>query len=113
MTIAAAAVGTAAVATGAQIKTAVENADKINKISQSTGTTVEKFSKLNHAAQLAHVSQEAFGKSLDKLSKAMIRRRRNRSKHGIFAELQDLTVFGNVMGLSFSSASKSTVAFQY
>lgn len=72
MVVVAAAVGSAAVALGASIKTAIDQADQINKLSQSTGTTVEEFSKLNYAAQLSDVSTESLGKSLGKLSKAMV-----------------------------------------
>lgn len=72
MAVAAAAVGAAAIAIGVSIKTAIDNADKVNKLSQSTGTTTEEFSKLSYAAQLADVSQESLGKSLGKLSKAMV-----------------------------------------
>lgn len=71
MALAAASVAAAALAIGASIKTAIDNADKVNKLSQSTGTTTEEFSKLSYAAQLADVSQESLGKSLGKLSKAM------------------------------------------
>lgn len=72
MAVAVAAVGAAAIAIGSSIKTAIDNADKVNKLSQSTGTTTEEFSKLSYAAQLADVSQESLGKSLGKLSKAMV-----------------------------------------
>ncbi|MBV5268980.1 MAG: hypothetical protein JZU55_02515 [Afipia sp.] len=72
MAVVAAAVGAAAVAIGMSIKTAIDNADKVNKLSQSTGTTVEEFTKLSYAATLADVSQESLGKSLGKLSKAMV-----------------------------------------
>lgn len=72
MALAAASVAAAALAIGASIKTAIENADKVNKLSQSTGTTTEEFTRLSYAAQLADVSQESLGKSLGKLAKAMV-----------------------------------------
>lgn len=72
MVVVAASVGAAAVAIGMSIKTAIDNADKVNKLSQSTGTTTEEFTKLSYAAELADVSQESLGKSLGKLSKAMV-----------------------------------------
>jgi len=72
MAVVAAAVGAAAVAVGMSIKTAIDNADKVNKLSQSTGTTTEEFTKLSYAATLADVSQESLAKSLGKLSKAMV-----------------------------------------
>ncbi len=71
-----AAVATAAIAAGAalgvMVKHALDNADNLNKMSQSTGVSVEALSKLGYAAELADVSQEALGKSLGKLSKAMV-----------------------------------------
>jgi len=72
MAVVAASVGAAAIAIGVSIKTAIDNADKVNKLSQSTGTTTEEFTKLRYAAELADVSQESLSKSLVKLSKAMI-----------------------------------------
>jgi len=72
LALAAASVAAASLAIGSAIKSAIDNADKVNKISQSTGTTTEEFTKLSYAAQLADVSQESLGKSLGKLSKAMV-----------------------------------------
>lgn len=72
MAIAAAGVTAAAVAIGSQIKSAIDNADKVNKLSQSAGMTTEEFTRLRYAADLADVSQETLGKSASKLSKAMI-----------------------------------------
>ncbi|QUS40572.1 hypothetical protein RPMA_18310 [Tardiphaga alba] len=71
-----AAVAAAALAAGAalgvMVKHAIDNADNLNKMSQSTGVGVEALSKLSYAAELADVSQESLGKSLGKLSKAMV-----------------------------------------
>lgn len=72
MALVAAGVAAAGLSIGASIKSAIDNADKINKLSQSTGTTTEEFTRLSYAAQLADVSQESLGKSLGKLSKAMV-----------------------------------------
>lgn len=68
----AAAITGAAAAAGVAISHAIDNADQLNKMSQKTGLTTEELSKLSYAAQLADVSQEALGKSMGKLSKAMI-----------------------------------------
>ncbi len=70
--LAGAAVVAAATAIGTGIKSAIDNADKVNKLSQSTGTTTEEFTKLRYAAELADISQESLGKSLGKLSRAMV-----------------------------------------
>lgn len=72
MTLAASAVTAAAAVVGASIKSAIDEADKIGKLSQSAGVTVEEFSKLKYAADLSDVSTEALGKSMGKLSKAMV-----------------------------------------
>lgn len=72
LTIAAAGVAAASVAIGASIKSAIDEADKVNKLSQSAGLTTEEFSKLKYAAELSDVSTEALGKSMGKLSKAMV-----------------------------------------
>lgn len=77
----AAAAGAAALATtvaavaykvGTSIQGAIENADKLNKLSQSTGLSTEELSKLSYAAELADIPLEALGKSMGKLSKAMV-----------------------------------------
>ena len=67
-----AAVTAAAASIGVAIKGAIDNADKMNKVSQSAGLTVEELSKLKYAADLSDVSMETLGKSLGKLSKAMV-----------------------------------------
>jgi hypothetical protein len=71
-----AAVGTAAIAAGAALTTmvqhAIDNADNLNKMSQSTGMTVQELSKLSYAAELSDVSAESLGKTIGKLSKAMV-----------------------------------------
>ncbi|WP_441280503.1 hypothetical protein [Tardiphaga sp. 862_B3_N1_1] len=50
----------------------IETADQLNKMSQSAGLSVESLSKLSYAAELSDVSTEALGKSMGKLSKAMV-----------------------------------------
>ncbi|WBL75594.1 hypothetical protein I3J27_21415 [Bradyrhizobium xenonodulans] len=68
---AAAAATAAAVAVTSQVHSAIEAADQLNKMSQSTGLSTEELSKLKYAADLSDVSTEALGKSMGKLSKAM------------------------------------------
>lgn len=53
-------------------KQAVNAADSLNKLSQSTGTTVEQLSGYVYAAELADVSQESLGTGLKKLSRNMM-----------------------------------------
>lgn len=69
---AAAAATAAAVAVTSQVHSAIEAADQLNKMSQSTGLSTEELSKLKYAADLSDVSTEALGKSMGKLSKAMV-----------------------------------------
>lgn len=54
------------------VKSGIEEADKLNKLSQSIGIPVDELSKLKYAADLSDVSLESLGKSTVKLSKAMI-----------------------------------------
>lgn len=51
---------------------ALEAGDRINKLAQISGTTVEQFSALAYAARLADVDQESLAQGLGKLSRAMI-----------------------------------------
>ncbi len=53
------------------VKSGIEEADKLNKLSQSIGIPVDELSKLKYAGDLADVSLESLGKSTVKLSKAM------------------------------------------
>lgn len=69
--VAAAAAG-AAVALGVKIKSSIDAADKLNKLSQSSGMSTEEFSKLAYAGELADVPVDALGKSVGKLSKALV-----------------------------------------
>lgn len=70
-----AALATAAVAAGTALavsmKHAIDGADQLGKMSQSTGVAVEELAKLKYAGDLSDVSMEALGKSMGKLSKAM------------------------------------------
>jgi hypothetical protein len=54
------------------IKHAFLAGEELNKLSQSAGVTVEEFAKLKYAAELSDVSTESLGKSMGKLSKAMV-----------------------------------------
>ena len=54
------------------IKHGVELGDQLNKMSQSAGVSVEELSRLKYAAELSDVSMESLGKSLGKLSKALV-----------------------------------------
>lgn len=54
------------------VKSGINEADKLNKLSQSIGIPVDELSKLKYAGDLADVSLESLGKSTVKLSKAMI-----------------------------------------
>lgn len=56
----------------AAIKAGIELGDQLNKMSQKAGLSVEELSKLKFAAELSDVSIEALGKSLGKLSKALV-----------------------------------------
>ena len=68
-----AAAGTAAsYALAAAIKSSIDTADQMNKMSQSTGVSTVELSKLNYAAELADISSETLGKSMGKLSKALV-----------------------------------------
>ncbi|MBR1193241.1 hypothetical protein [Bradyrhizobium sp. AUGA SZCCT0160] len=71
MAAVAAGVAAASVSIVGSIQRAIDSADKMNKLSQSTGLTTQELSKLSYAAELADVSGEALGKSMGKLSKAM------------------------------------------
>jgi hypothetical protein len=63
-----AAVGTAA---AYMVKSAIDAADEMGKAAQKAGVTVEEFSALAYAADLAGVSQEQLGSAMVKLSKNM------------------------------------------
>lgn len=61
-----------AVAQAMNIKAQIDVADKLNKMSQSSGMAVEDLSKLKYAAELSDVEIDALAKSVGKLSKAMV-----------------------------------------
>lgn len=62
----------AATAIGAMTKAAVDNADQLNKMSQSTGVSVESLSRLAYAAELSDISTEELGKSLGILARTAV-----------------------------------------
>lgn len=66
-----AAMNTIAVGMAVAIKGSINEADKLNKMSQSVGMPVDELSKLKYAAELSDVSLEQLGVSLGKLSKNM------------------------------------------
>lgn len=72
MAAAGAAVVTAAVGIGYAVKNAIDEADKMSKMSQSIGVPVEELSRLNYAAKLSDVSLEALGTNVGKLSRNMV-----------------------------------------
>lgn len=65
----AAAAASAAVAFGAMAKSAVDNADKLDKVSQQTGIAVESLSQLQYAAEISNLSFEDLTKATAKFSK--------------------------------------------
>lgn len=67
-TVATAAVA-AATAFAAMGKAAIDSADKLNKLSQSTGVSVESLSQLKYVAELSDVSLEDLSTSLARLSR--------------------------------------------
>lgn len=66
----AAAAATAAVAFAAMSKSAIDNADNLEKVAQSSGIAVESLSQLQYAAEINNVTFEEFTKATVKLSKA-------------------------------------------
>lgn len=69
-------IGAAATAAAAAIaymgKAAIDNADRLNLLSQSTGVSTEALSQLEYAAQMSGVESETLSKSLAKLSKTAL-----------------------------------------
>jgi lambda family phage tail tape measure protein len=61
----------ATVALGYMVKQSIDAMDSMYKLAQTTGTTVEEFSGLAYAAELAGTNQEQLGSSLVKLAKNM------------------------------------------
>lgn len=57
---------------GVSLKNAVDQADKLGKLSQSMGVPVEQLSQMSLAAQLSGVSIEALAKSFSILNKNMV-----------------------------------------
>jgi len=61
----------ATVALGYMVKQSIDAMDSMYKLAQTTGTTVEEFSGLAYAAELAGTNQEQLSSSLVKLAKNM------------------------------------------
>lgn len=70
LAVGAAAIGAAA-AMGAVVKSAINTADEISKMSQRVGVSVENLSRLAYAGSLADVSLDTLGTSFSKLAKNM------------------------------------------
>jgi hypothetical protein len=65
-------VAVSAAGLGAMVKSALESADALNKLSQRVGITVEALSTLVPAAELSGVSAQTFETGLKKLATAML-----------------------------------------
>lgn len=71
-------IGTAAVAlatglaaaTAALVETSISTIGSLSRLSQATGTTVEKFSALAYAARISHVEVDDMAKGMEKLAKS-------------------------------------------
>jgi hypothetical protein len=61
----------AAFAFGAIVKGATESLDKLGEVAQRTGTTVDFYASLQHAAGQADIEQDAFNTSLDFFNKSL------------------------------------------
>lgn len=70
-TLAGLGIGAAITGVGLAFKNAVDEADKLTKLSQSIGVPVEQLSALKHAADLSGVSIEDVGKSVGRLARSM------------------------------------------
>ena len=62
----------AAKSIGSSVTDVIDHMDKLNKMSQQAGMTTEQLSKLSYAADLADVPLDALGKSVGKLSRALV-----------------------------------------
>lgn len=69
--VAGAALAAAAVGIGVAMKNAVNEADKLNKASQSIGIPVEELSKLKYAAELSDVAFESLSTAVGRFSRNM------------------------------------------
>jgi hypothetical protein len=65
-------VGVSLAGMAALVKSSIDAADELSKMSQRVGISVETLSLWNPAAQQAGVSSEAFEKGLRKLSTTMV-----------------------------------------
>lgn len=66
------AVGAAVVGLGLLVKSATETADEFGKAAQKAGVTVEVYSKLQFAAEQAHVSNDQLQVGIQQLSKHLV-----------------------------------------
>ena len=57
-------------ATAALIETSIATIGSLSRLSQATGTTVEKFSALAYAARISHVEVDDMAKGMEKLAKS-------------------------------------------
>lgn len=70
-------------------RAAIDNADQLNKLAQSTGWTVETLSAMRYAAELSDVQMEGLTKSLKSLSVNMVEAGRgNKEMAAIFGQLK-------------------------
>ena len=59
-----------AAATVALVETSIATIGSLSRLSQATGTTVEKFSALAYAARISHVEVDDMAKGMEKLAKS-------------------------------------------
>jgi hypothetical protein len=59
-----------AAATAALVETSINTIGSLSRLSQATGTTVEKFSALAYAARISHVEVDDMAKGMEKLAKS-------------------------------------------
>lgn len=59
-----------AAATAALVETSIDTIGSLSRLSQATGTTVEKFSALAYAARISHVEVDDMAKGMEKLAKS-------------------------------------------
>ena len=66
------AVGSVVAGLGAMVKSSIDTADALAKMSQRTGMSVESLSTMSYALSLNDVSMEGFQTSIKKLSDSML-----------------------------------------
>lgn len=85
--VAAASAVAAGTALAAMVHHQSEAIDKMGKLAQSSGTSVESFSALSYAARLADVDIEQLAKGMGKLAKSMVDAAQGGSSKGAFEQL--------------------------